>query len=450
MRSFAPLLSLALLCAACDPKPPAAATSSSDVTPPSAPSAIPSAPADSSAPVDTAKPTDPVAPPAPGDLGGLAKSNNALAVDLYAKARAQAGNLALSPISISTALTMTWGGARGETAAQMKKVLHAEGDADKAMDVSGKLVASFGGADSKVTLRVANRLFGEKTYSFEQAYLDRTKAAFGAPLEGLDFKHAFDPSRIHINEWVAKQTQDRIKDLIPKGGVNAETRLVLTNAIYFLGDWMSPFKKESTRPAPFHATASASSDVPTMNQTAHFRFAATDGVKLLELPYEGGEVAMLFALPDAPAGLDAVEKRLSTEAIDKWVSALQHENVIVALPKFEINPAQSLALGDTLKALGMPLAFDPAKADFTLIANPPSPADRLYISQVFHKAFVKLDEKGTEAAAATAVVMARAGAAAPSKPPSEFKADHPFLFFLRHVRSGAILFMGRVSDPAAK
>ncbi len=130
--------------------------------------------------------------------------------------------------------------------------------------------------------------------------------------------------------------------------------------------------------------------------------------------------------------------------------ALQHEQVIVALPKFEINPAQSLALGDTLKALGMPLAFDPAKADFTLIANPPSPADRLYISQVFHKAFVKLDEKGTEAAAATAVVMARAGAAAPTKPPSEFKADHPFLFFLRHVRSGAILFMGRVSDPAAK
>ncbi|MEO5730813.1 MAG: serpin family protein [Byssovorax sp.] len=449
MRSFAPLLSLAFLCAACDPKPPAA-SSASDAMPPPVSSASPSAPADSTSPTDTTPPAPPVTPPAPGELGGLAKSNNALAFDLYGKTRTQAGNLALSPISISTALTMTWGGARGETAAQMKKVLHAEGEADKAMDVSGKLVASFGNEGSKVTLRVANRLFGEKTYAFEQAYLDRTKAAFGAPLEGLDFKRAADASRTHINDWVAKQTQDRIKDLIPKGALDADTRLVLTNAIYFLGDWMEPFKKEATRPAPFQVTATAAKDVPTMSQTASFRFAATDGVKLLEMPYQGGEVAMLFVLPDAPAGLEAVEKRLSPEALDRWIGAMAFDRVNVALPKFEINPAASLSLGATLQALGMPLAFDRGKADFTGIANPPSPADRLFISQVFHKAFVKLDEKGTEAAAATAVVMARAGSAAPSKPPAEFKADHPFLFVLRHVKSGAILFMGRVSDPSVK
>ena len=448
MRSIALMLPLAFLCAACDPKPPAATSSGAPVTPPS--SATSPSGADSSTPGDTTAPAPSVAPPAPGEVGGLAKSSNALAFDLYAKARAQGGNLALSPISISTALTMTWAGARGETAAQMKKVLHAEGEPTPAMDVAGKLLASFGNADSKVTLRVANRLFGEKTYAFERAFLDRTKAAFGAPLEGLDFQHAAEPSRIHINDWVAKQTQDRIKDLIPSPAITPDTRLVLTNAIYFLGDWMTPFKKEATRPAPFHATATATSDVPTMNQVAHFRFAATDGVKLLEMPYEGGEVAMMFVLPDGPAGLDAVEKRLSPEALDTWVRAMQHEQVIVALPRFEINPARSLALADTLKALGMPLAFDPDKADFTAIANPPKPADRLYISQVFHKAFVKLDEKGTEAAAATAVVMARAGSAAPSKPPSEFRADHPFLFVLRHVKSGAILFMGRVSDPLAK
>jgi serpin B len=443
MRSFAPLLSLAFLLTACDPPTPAA-TSSSGGAPMPPPSASPVVTTDS------ATPTAPVAPPAAGELGALAKSNNALAVDLYGKARTQSGNLALSPISISTALTMTWGGAKGETAAQMKKVLHAEGEAAQAMDVSGKLLASLGGADSKVTLRVANRLFGEKTYTFDQGYLDRTKAAFGAPLEGLDFKHATDPSRLHINEWVAKQTQDRIKDLIPGGALTSDTRLVLTNAIYFLGDWMEPFTKEATRSAPFHTTASAASDVPTMNQVAHFRFAATDGVKVLEMPYQGGEVAMDFVLPDAPAGLDAVEKRLSTATLDAWIGAMKFDQVVVALPKFEINPATSLSLGDTLQQLGMPLAFDKDKADFTGIANPPSPADRLYISKVFHKAFVKLDEKGTEAAAATAVVMARAGAAMPTKPPSEFKADHPFLFVLRHVKSGAILFMGRVSDPAAK
>ncbi len=448
MRSFAPLLSLACLLTACDPPTPAA-TSSSGGAPMPPPSASQVAPAESATPAPTAS-TPPVAPPAAGELGALAKSNNALAIDLYGKARAQAGNLALSPISISTALTMTWGGAKGETAAQMKKVLHAEGEPTAAMDVSGKLLASFGNDGNKVTLRVANRLFGEKTYAFEQSYLDRTKAAFGAPLEALDFKHAADPSRVHINEWVAKQTQDRIKDLIPSGALTIDTRLVLTNAIYFLGDWMEPFAKEQTRPAAFHATASATSDVPTMNQAAHFRFAATDGVKVLEMPYQGGEVAMDFVLPDAPAGLDAVEKRLSTATFDAWIGAMKFDQVNVALPKFEINPAASLSLGDTLKELGMPLAFDKDKADFTGMANPPSPADRLYISKVFHKAFVKLDEKGTEAAAATAVVMARAGAAAPTQPPSVFKADHPFLFVLRHVKSGAILFMGRVSDPAAK
>ena len=441
MRSFAPLLSLAFLCAACDPPTPAATSSSGG--PPMPPPSASQQPS-----VDV--PTTPVAPPPAGDLAALAKANNALAFDVYGKTRAQAGNLALSPISISTALTMTWGGARGETAAQMKKVLHADGDAGKAMDISGKLLASFGNAGNKVTLRVANRLFGEKAFTFEQGYLDHTKAAFGAPLEALDFKHAADPSRGHINEWVAKQTQDRIKDLLPPNALNADTRLVLTNAIYFLGDWQDPFNKDATRPAAFHVGATSTKDVPTMNQMEHFRFAATDGVKLLEMPYEGGEVAMTLVLPDTPDGLSAVEQRLSPELLSTWIGALQFDRVGVALPKFEINPAASLSLGDTLQALGMPLAFDRDKADFTGIANPPSPADRLFISKVFHKAFVKLDEKGTEAAAATAVVMARVGSAAPSKPPSEFKADHPFLFFLRHVKSGAILFMGRVSDPDAK
>jgi serpin B len=417
MRTLATLLSLSLVLGACHSSLPAARA--------------------------------PVAAPTAAEAGPFVTSSNALAFDLYGKIRARGGNLALSPISISAALTMAWAGARGDTAAQMKQVLHAGGEAEHAMDVPGRFLGSLGNADHKVTLRVANRLFGEKAYTFDQGYLDRTREAFGAPLEAMDFKHDADASRVHINEWVAAQTQDRIADLLPAGALDAETRLVLTNAIYFLGDWQTPFTKDATRPAAFHVGATSAKDVPTMNQVGHFNFAATDGVKVLEMPYEGGEAVMTLVLPDAPDGLSALEQRLSPEVLTTWVSAMHSGRVVVALPKFEINPAASLSLGDTLKELGMPLAFDPKKADFTAIASPPDPADRLYLSKVVHKAFVKLDEKGTEAGAATAVDMAIPTSVEVDKP-SEFKADHPFLFFLRDVKSGAILFMGRVSDPAAK
>lgn len=455
MRSFLPLFLLPLACAACEPpaSPTSPVTSNSGAPTPTPPAPSASTPSTTPSSTPASEPTsssyDPAkAAPSSAELAALAKSNNAFAFDVYAKARAQKGNLAVSPLSIHTALSMTWAGAKGETAAQMKKVLHAEGSADQAIDSAGKLVNSLDAPGQKVTLRVKNRLFGDKAYTFEKSFLDHGKAAFGAPLESLDFKHDFEGGRAHINGWIAKETRDRIKDLIPAGGLDSDTRLVLTNAIYFLGDWETPFNKDATRPAAFHATPGASKDVPTMNQVEHFKFAAMDGVKLLEMPYEGGAFAMTLVLPDAPDGIDALEGRLSSKAFEGWTAALKHERVVVALPKFEVNPASSLSLGELLIGLGMPLAFDRDHADFSGIANPPNPADRLYISKVFHKAFVKLDEKGTEAAAATAVVMARAGSAAPSKPPAEFRADHPFLFVLRDVRSGMILFMGRVNDPS--
>ncbi len=449
MRLLASIFPFAIVGAGCNPPPSTASTASAEATTPSAATRPPIVFATTRA-LAPVKPAPRVDAPTDAEIAVFAKSNNAFGLDLYGKARAQAGNVAIAPISVTSALTMTWGGARGETAAQMKKVLHAEGDAGPAMDVAGKLVGSFGNDGNKVTLRVANRLFGEKTYAFDPAYLDHTRAAFGAPLESLDFKGAFEASRGHINDWVAGQTQDRIKELLPAGALDADTSLVLTNAIYFLGAWASPFAIAATRPAPFHATAKAASDVPTMSQTEQFRFAATDGVRVLEMPYAGGDVAMTFVLPDAPDGLDAVEKRLSTATIDAWTSALKPDRVAVALPKFEIAPAASLALGGALQELGMPIAFDKSKADFSGMINAKSPADRLFISKVFHKAFVKLDEKGTEAAAASAVVMSGPGGVAPSAPPSAFKADHPFLFLLRHVKSGAVLFMGRVSDPSKK
>ncbi len=430
MRHLVFPLALSLACTACHPSLPE--TSPAISTPPAKQPALTY--------------HDRMASLSSDEIKGLARSDNAFGLDLFAKLRAQKGNLAISPLSLSTALTMTWAGAHGETAEQMKKVLHQSGTIEQALSVNGKLLASYQDPELKVTLRIANRLFVEKAYKLEPTYLDITKTTFGAPLEQVDFRNDFDASRQHINAWIASVTQERIKNLLPEESLSSATCLVLTNAIYFLGGWSQPFSKQLTAVAPFHLTASERHDVPTMHHADLFRFAATDGVKLLEMFYMGRALAMTLVLPDQQGGLDAVEARLSPATLDAWLGALVAVSVDVALPKFEIDPAGSLALGDTLKALGMPFAFDPNKANFTGIATP-----SLYIDKVFQKAFVKLDEEGTEAVAATAVVGRKMSAKGKPPPPkAEFHADHPFLFFLRDVRSGMILFMGRVSDPTAK
>jgi serine protease inhibitor len=389
------------------------------------------------------------APPPPADEAArLARSSNAFGFDLYRGLGPGAGNRAISPASISTALAMTWAGARGGTAVQMQNALRFDGPPDAMLRASGSLAAALQDPSRPVIFRIANRLFGEKTLTFEPAYLDATKAAFGAALEPVDFKRKAEAARQAINGWVEEKTEKRIRDLVPAGGVSRETRLVLVNAIYFLGDWAEPFAKEATQPAPFSVSASAKKDVPTMHAVESFRFVAKDGLKAVELPYKGGQMSMLLVLPDAVDGLPALESSLTAERLDGIVASLAAARVHVSLPKFEIDPPGALGLSQVLSKLGMADAFSPAMADFTAIADPPDPRDRLFISEVFHKAFVKVDEKGTEAAAATAVVMDRAGAVMTR--PAEFRADHPFLFFIRDNASGMVLFMGRVADPSSK
>lgn len=345
---------------------------------------------------------------------------------------------------------MTLGGARGDTASELKRALHIGGSVDDFIASTGELVRTWNAGSGPTVLRVANKLFGEKTYAFEQPYVDKTGQIFGAPLEPVDFLKAAESARKLINDWVAKETQDRIKDLIPANGVDDQTRLALVNAIYFKAEWEDPFQLAATKPAPFSVTATDKKDVPTMNRTGYLRHGVQDGVKILELPYKSGDSSMVLVLPDAIDGLGGVEKAMTPKAIDRWMRDLKFERVSVALPRFEIDPPSSIELRTALGKLGVKTAFDRNKADFRDIGNPPDPADRLVISKVFHKSFVKLDEKGTEAAGGTAVVMARAGSAPPKDPPKEFKADHPFLFFLRDTRSGLILFMGRVADPTVK
>jgi serpin B len=326
----------------------------------------------------------------------------------------------------------------------MKKVMHLDVEADAAMTTSGTLSRSLQDPSRPLTFRIANQLFGEKTYAYEPDYLARMKKAYGAEMERLDFVGAAEPARVHINRWVDGKTEKRVKDLIPSGAIVASTRLVLVNAIYFLGDWETPFAKEATRPQAFFTAKETKKEVPTMHRTGSFRTVKKHGASALEIPYKGGEMSMLVVVPDAIDGLAALEATLDAGNVEDLARSAKDEVVLAQIPKFEVEPPSSLALGGHLQALGMKLAFDSQKADFTGITKPPS----LFIGEVFHKGFIRVDEKGTEAAAATAVVMGPGGAAPP--PPTEFKADRPFLFFLRDNSSGLVLFMGRVTDPTKK
>lgn len=417
-------------------------------TPTSTPSTTAAATNSAASTASTPKP-NPGPPTASAESKKFAASSNAFGLDLYQKLRTKKGNLAVSPASLSIALAMTYGGASGDTAAEMKKVLHLEGSTEEVMNGSGKLASELQSDTRRVKFRIANKLFGEKTYAFEKPFMDATEKAYGAKLEAVNFKTGADGARGTINAWVEQQTDKRIQDLIPSGGLSGSTRLVLTNAVYFLGDWAHAFDKADTKDGKFLTTKSASSTVPMMHQIESFKLVSKEGVRVLELPYQGGAMSLLIVLPNEVEGLEAVEKKLDVAALSGWLKDMKTERVDVTLPKFEINPAESLTIGEVLQGMGMKAAFS-RKADFTKIANPAEKDDQLMISQVFHKAFVKLDEKGTEAAAASAVEMTAKGAAPPPAKAVEFKADHPFLFMLRDNTSELVVFMGRVSNPASK
>lgn len=412
----------------------------------------PPAPAPPPTPVESTEveATGEVSEPSPEEAKlSPAEATNAFAFDMYAKLRGQKENFTFSPASIMAALAMTQGGASGETQAEMAKVLHLDQGDEEASFAVGDAFRKLGENSPGLTLRIANRLFGEKQFGFEPAFLAKTEASFGAPLEPMDFRKAAERSRKTINDWVSKQTEKKIENLIPMGGVSADTRLVLVNAIYFLGKWDVAFTKERTSPAPFHLASGAKKDVPTMHDTGQRLYGEAEGVKLLELGYRESEFAMTFVLPDANTGIEGVEAKLSPSQLSAWVSALGSHRTEVSLPKFRIEPSDPLSLGKILGDLGMKRAFDRAEADFTKMANPKDSNERLSISDVFHKAFVAVDEEGTEAAAATAVVMRATSAMMPPPEPAKvFRADRPFLFFLRHKPSGAVLFMGKVVEPS--
>jgi serpin B len=380
-------------------------------------------------------------------ISAAAHGGNEFAFDLFQQlaANGQPGkNVLLSPFSISTALAMTYAGAGGATAAQMRDVLHFSDAPGEPHAGYGQWLADLNQAREGYELSVANRLFGENEFGFRQPFLDQLAGNYRAPLERLDFKRNYEPSRVHINDWVEDVTHDRIQDLIPKGMITEETRLVLTNAMYFKGGWASQFEPDATTDSVFHLDANGAIQTPTMHQTDHFAYGKFDGYRMLEMPYAGDDLSMVFVLPDAVDGLAAVASSLTADKFQASVDALTYKSVAVSLPKFKIE--DSFELSESLKELGMVDAFE-NYANFDAMVDPLE-EERLKIDKVVHKTFLELDERGTEAAAATAVIMVVTTTAIMNPPqPESFNADHPFLFAIRDRHTDGLLFLGSVSDP---
>lgn len=382
---------------------------------------------------------------APDDITAVVSGNNAFALDLYRSVRAGEDNLVFSPFSISIALAMTYAGARGETESQMAQALHfdlPQGRLHPAFNALDLDLAQGPEARSEdrepLQLNVANAVWAEQTYPFSQEYLDTLAANYGAGVLLADFINAAESARQEINAWVSERTNDRIRDLIPEGLITHLTRMVLVNAIYFKADWLAPFEPDSTVDMPFHLLDGSEVDAPTMNQGMYIPYAQGDGWQAIELPYVGETAAMDIIVPDE-GRFEEIESGLDLETVSAMWAGLQPTPVQLALPKFEFT--SEFALEEQLKTLGMTDAFDPDRADFTGMAD----ARELYISNVVHQAFVAVDEEGTEAAAATAVIV---GVTSAPMFDVTLTIDRPFIFLIRDLSTGQILFMGRVTNPA--
>ena len=379
------------------------------------------------------------------DLATLVEGNNAFALDLYQALRGTEGNLFFSPYSISLALAMTYAGARESTEKQMAGTLHYTLPQDRLhaafngldQELSGRGQGAKGKDGKGFRLNIVNAIWGQKGYPFLAQYLDLLAEDYGAGLRTLDFRTAPDDSRLTINKWVSDRTELRIKDLIPPGAIDTMTRLVLTNAIYFNAAWANNFEKNATQPADFRLADSSTVKVPMMHQTEHLGYAMGDGYQAVKLPYDGRELEMMVLLPDQGKFAE-FEKSLDTGKVASIINGITPKQVALSLPNYKYE--SEFSLGKILASMGMPIAFS-GQADFSGMTGNRD----LSISEVIHKAFVAVDESGTEAAAATAVIMR---ATAMPVMPLEVKVDHPFLFLIRDIKTGSVIFVGRVMNPA--
>jgi serpin B len=384
-------------------------------------------------------------PPWTDDMQSVADGGNRFALDLYGKLREEKGNLFLSPYSVHAALAMTATGAKSTTRDEMVKVLHLPADEGKIL-AAGDLGRYYAHPRTDYELSVANALWGQGGFPWRPEWLAAQRERFGAGFHEADFEKDKSGAIAQINRWVDEQTRGKIRDILKPDDVPVYeraqlTRMVLTNAIYFKGQWTEEFKKSTTHDAPFHLAGGGSVPVPLMSRTGEYRYADLGNFQALEMPYRGGDLSMVVLLPRKPDGLPELEKRFTADNWTTWLGKLMSAEVQVSIPRFKLE--QRFEPDVHLKALGLTAAYDPKVSDFsgmTTLANP-----ELFISKVIHQAFVDVNEEGTEAAAATAVVVAQpASARAPAR---VFRADRPFLFLIRDTKHGTILFLGRVTNP---
>lgn len=377
---------------------------------------------------------------------GVIEANNLLSIDLYDKYKSEDGNLFFSPYSISSALSMTYEGARGKTAEEMQNILHLPNDKEKIRSDFMGIYSEINKENKHYQLTTANALWAQENYLFKQDYFKLVDDYYSGKVTNLNFKTDTENSRVTINNWVEDKTNDKIKDLIPRGILSPQTRLVLTNAIYFKANWTLQFDAENTRDGEFKLSSGAPTTTKMMHQTDYFNCGETKNLQILELNYLGNDLSMLIILPKEN-DLTIIESSMSNTNLANWKKNMDTEKVRVTVPKFKFETKYYMA--KDLKEMGMPTAFDDSLADFTGMWNRQSD-ENLYISEVIHQTFIEVAEAGTEAAAATAVIMmpTSAGPGHVKKQPKIFTADHPFIFIIQQKASGNILFMGRVSDPS--
>ncbi len=386
------------------------------------------------------------------ELADLTDGNTDFALDLHRALAQREGNLFYSPYSISLALAMTYAGARGETERQMADTLHFRLPPDRlhaafnALDLAlaSRGEGAAGQDDGAFQLSIANSVWGQEGHEFLTAFLDVLAEHYGSEIRRADFRRAPEEARVRINDWVADETEGRIEDLIPSGAISPLTRLVLANAIYFNAAWQLPFDENATSPGPFHPLGGGQVEAPMMRQQERLGYARGNGYQAVELLYDGGEMSMVVLLPDEGRFRD-FEESLDGSRVDGILEDLATRPILLTMPKFEVKA--SFGLSDTLKAMGMPDAFNGSAADFSGMDGTScraGDAECLLITDVVHQAFVSVDEAGTEAAAATAVIVGTKSV--DPEAPITVTVDRPFIFSVRDRETNALLFLGRVSE----